>query len=95
MLQTKGPHWDVETGRRDGNVSLISDPINPVTGLPPPFLNITSLKQSFALRGLNTKDLVVLSGTIFYKFTNCYVLYVVKRDVTITLTKIMKKILTK
>ncbi|XP_076922099.1 peroxidase 27-like [Bidens hawaiensis] len=61
-VATKGPYWEVETGRKDGKVSLFSDPINPVTGLPPPSANITFLKQSFALRGLNTKDLVVLSG---------------------------------
>ncbi|KAI7742898.1 hypothetical protein M8C21_007020 [Ambrosia artemisiifolia] len=61
-VATKGPYWEVETGRRDGMVSLSNDPINPVTGLPPFFANITMLKQSFALRGLSTKDLVVLSG---------------------------------
>lgn len=60
--KTKGPFWEVETGRRDGKISLIGDPINPVSGLPPFFLNITALKQSFALRGLSVKDLVVLSG---------------------------------
>ncbi|KAL8259385.1 hypothetical protein R6Q59_027338 [Mikania micrantha] len=68
---TKGPFWEVETGRRDGKVSLFNDPINPVTGLPPFFSNITFLKQSFALRGLNTKDLVVLSGGHTIGMSHC------------------------
>ncbi|XP_071689688.1 peroxidase 27-like [Rutidosis leptorrhynchoides] len=70
-VATKGPHWNVETGRRDGNVSLISDPLNPVSGLPPFFFNITSLKASFALRGLNSKDLVVLSGGHTIGMSHC------------------------
>ncbi|KAJ0955730.1 putative peroxidase [Helianthus annuus] len=70
-VATKGPFWEVETGRRDGNVSLISDPINPATGLPPFFASINLLKQSFALRGLNTKDLVVLSGGHTIGMSHC------------------------
>ncbi|MFS7905191.1 putative peroxidase [Helianthus anomalus] len=70
-MATKGPFWEVETGRRDGNVSLLSDPINPTTGLPPFFANINLLKQSFALRGLNTKDLVVLSGGHTIGMSHC------------------------
>ncbi|XP_071720586.1 peroxidase 27-like [Rutidosis leptorrhynchoides] len=70
-VATMGPHWYVETGRRDGRVSLISDPLNPVSGLPPFFLNITSLKASFALRGLNSKDLVVLSGGHTIGMSHC------------------------
>ncbi|XP_076936880.1 peroxidase 27-like [Bidens hawaiensis] len=70
-VATKGPYWEVETGRKDGKVSLFSDPINPVTGLPPPSANITFLKQSFALRGLNTKDLVVLSGGHTIGMSHC------------------------
>ncbi|XP_071720397.1 peroxidase 27-like [Rutidosis leptorrhynchoides] len=61
-VATMGPHWKVETGRRDGNVSLIAEPLDSVAGLPAFFDNITTLKQSFALRGLSVKDLVVLSG---------------------------------
>ncbi|KAI3829359.1 hypothetical protein L1987_03479 [Smallanthus sonchifolius] len=68
---TKGPFWEVETGRRDGKVSLFSDPINPVTGLPRFTANITVLKESFALRGLSTKDLVVLSGGHTIGMSHC------------------------
>ncbi|KAG9457531.1 hypothetical protein H6P81_002039 [Aristolochia fimbriata] len=51
--------WDVLTGRKDGIVSLAKE----VTGnLPSPFSNFTTLQQLFALKGLNVKDLVALSG---------------------------------
>ncbi|XP_031254547.1 peroxidase 27-like [Pistacia vera] len=53
-----GPFWDVPTGRRDGRISNGSE----TTSLPPFFANITLLKQMFAAKGLNEKDLVVLSG---------------------------------
>ncbi|KAI3829360.1 hypothetical protein L1987_03481 [Smallanthus sonchifolius] len=78
FIRTNGPYWDVETGRRDGKVSLFTDPINPVTGLPPFSANITALKQSFALRGLSTKHLVVLSGS-FKTFDDSYYKLVTKR----------------
>ncbi|KAL4562470.1 hypothetical protein LXL04_034676 [Taraxacum kok-saghyz] len=71
-VATKGPYWEVETGRKDGNVSLFTDPINGlVTGLPSFTSNITILKQSFSLRGLSTKDLVVLSGGHTIGMSHC------------------------
>ncbi|MFS7918189.1 putative peroxidase [Helianthus anomalus] len=70
-VATKGPFWEVETRRRDRNVSLISDPLNPAIGLPQFFANINLLKQSFALRGLNTKDIVVLSGGHTIRMSHC------------------------
>lgn len=54
-----GGHWDVETGRRDGNVSNMIDALR---NLIPPSANITILTSAFAQRGLSAKDLVVLSG---------------------------------
>jgi len=54
-----GPHWDVPTGRRDGRVSNATESL---IFLPPPFANITTLKSMFSVKGLTTKDLVVLSG---------------------------------
>ncbi|KAK1260161.1 Peroxidase 27 [Acorus gramineus] len=59
VTQIKGPHWQVETGRRDGKVSIALETRN----LPPPFANITLLKSMFGAVGLNAKDLVVLSGS--------------------------------
>ncbi|KAM7530761.1 hypothetical protein LguiB_034171 [Lonicera macranthoides] len=55
----KGPFWKVETGRRDGNVSILNEALQ---NLLSPFANITTLKQGFLSRGLSGKDLVVLSG---------------------------------
>lgn len=54
-----GGHWDVETGRRDGNVSNMIDAL---LNLIPPSANISTLKAGFSQRGLSAKDLVVLSG---------------------------------
>lgn len=55
-----GPRYDVETGRRDGKVSMEFDAKN---DLPPPFSNIVDLKTYFSVKGLGWKDLVVLSGS--------------------------------
>ncbi|KAI3829358.1 hypothetical protein L1987_03478 [Smallanthus sonchifolius] len=55
FIRTKGPFWEVGTGRRYGKVSLFSDPINPVTGLPPFTANITALKQIICTEGTKHK----------------------------------------
>ena len=65
ILQIKGPFWPVPLGRRDGRVSIANEAL---TSLPSPFANITQLKTNFASKGLNTKDLVVLSGTNCHLF---------------------------
>ncbi|KAL1211330.1 Peroxidase 27 [Cardamine amara subsp. amara] len=57
MVALEGPSWEVETGRRDGRVSNISE-----VNLPSPFDNITKLITEFSAKGLDEKDLVVLSG---------------------------------
>ncbi|EEC68583.1 hypothetical protein OsI_36924 [Oryza sativa Indica Group] len=54
-----GPRWAVPLGRRDGRVSAANDT---TTQLPPPTANITQLARMFAAKGLDMKDLVVLSG---------------------------------
>ncbi|GJN10565.1 hypothetical protein PR202_ga28670 [Eleusine coracana subsp. coracana] len=53
-----GPSWPVSLGRRDGRVSMA----NETTQLPPPTANFTRLVQMFGAKGLDIKDLVVLSG---------------------------------
>ncbi|KAG9457535.1 hypothetical protein H6P81_002043 [Aristolochia fimbriata] len=58
-FQFKRSMWEVETGRRDGTVSLASEAL---TNIPIPFSNFSTLKQDFANKGLSVKDLVVLSG---------------------------------
>ncbi|KAE8730039.1 Peroxidase 1 [Hibiscus syriacus] len=56
-----GPYWEVPLGRRDGRVSILNQVF---AELPAPFDNITQLRQMFAAKGLNMKDLAVLSGTL-------------------------------
>ncbi|KAJ8439755.1 hypothetical protein Cgig2_009579 [Carnegiea gigantea] len=65
---TGGPAWDVETGRRDGLVSLLNEALN---DLPAASLNISSLKASFQQKGLSAKDLVVLSGAHTIGVSHC------------------------
>jgi peroxidase len=50
---------DMPAGRLDGRVSSSSDALN---NLPPPVFNVSELVGSFAGKGLNTEDMVVLSG---------------------------------
>uniref|UniRef100_A0A0D9W9W1 Peroxidase n=1 Tax=Leersia perrieri TaxID=77586 RepID=A0A0D9W9W1_9ORYZ len=60
VLLTKGPYWDVPTGRRDGARSVKDDALN---NLPPPFFDATrNLYQFFIPKGLDAKDQVVLLG---------------------------------
>jgi peroxidase len=58
LFQSKGPTWPVVLGRRDGRMSIA----NETEQLPPPTANLTQLIQMFAVKGLDLKDLVVLSG---------------------------------
>ncbi|RLN42827.1 peroxidase 2-like [Panicum miliaceum] len=50
---------DMPAGRLDGRVSNSSEALN---FLPPPVFNITDLVGSFAAKGLDAEDMVVLSG---------------------------------
>ncbi|XP_058092542.1 peroxidase 39-like [Magnolia sinica] len=59
IVVTGGPTWRVPTGRRDGTISNITEAFNQI---PAPFDNFTTLQSSFASKGLNVKDLVLLSG---------------------------------
>lgn len=61
LFQSKGPFYDVLTGRRDSRRSMIFDVIG---NLPPPTSNFANLTILFASRGLTVKDLVALSGII-------------------------------
>ena len=51
--------WDVQLGRRDGVVSRASEA---AAGIPSPSDNFTALEANFAAKGLDVKDLVILSG---------------------------------
>ncbi|KAF8646138.1 hypothetical protein HU200_065985 [Digitaria exilis] len=59
VLFSGGPYWDVPLGRMDGLVANQSGANN---GLPAPFEPIDSIIQKFDAVGLNTTDVVVLSG---------------------------------
>jgi peroxidase len=60
VVQSEGPDYQVETGRRDGNVSMMADALS---DLPPADGNVTVLTKFFDAKNLTMKDLVVLSGT--------------------------------
>ncbi|GLT99225.1 hypothetical protein SLE2022_166770 [Rubroshorea leprosula] len=53
------PLWEVPTGRRDGRISLATEVLD---NLPSPFSTFDSLLQMFNNKGLDLKDLVLLSG---------------------------------
>ncbi|KAL5097657.1 hypothetical protein RYX36_001984 [Vicia faba] len=55
----QGPDWKVPLGRRD---SLTANQSLANANLPGPASNITTLKSFFSRQGLNTTDLVALSG---------------------------------
>uniref|UniRef100_A0A7N0VLW9 peroxidase n=1 Tax=Kalanchoe fedtschenkoi TaxID=63787 RepID=A0A7N0VLW9_KALFE len=63
-----GPYWQVPVGRRDGTKSVA---LEALTNLPPPFANISTLITMFGAKGLNVKDLVVLSGGHTLGISHC------------------------
>ncbi|XP_017613931.1 peroxidase N1-like [Gossypium arboreum] len=70
VVLTKGTSWAVPTGRRDGTVSKASD----TDGNMPGFQDtVDVLKQKFAAKGLNTRDLVTLVGAHTIGTTACEV----------------------
>ncbi|XP_062227602.1 peroxidase 1-like [Phragmites australis] len=59
VVLAKGPFWSVTLGRRDGRVSSATEAADQ---LPPSYGDIPLLTKIFATKGLDLKDLVVLSG---------------------------------
>uniref|UniRef100_A0ACD5ZI02 Uncharacterized protein n=1 Tax=Avena sativa TaxID=4498 RepID=A0ACD5ZI02_AVESA len=59
VLFSGGPYYRVLLGRRDG---LVANQEGAEKGLPSPFENISSIVQKFSDVGLDTTDVVVLSG---------------------------------
>ncbi|KAH7533035.1 hypothetical protein FEM48_Zijuj04G0087200 [Ziziphus jujuba var. spinosa] len=68
VAMINGPYWEVPTGRRDGRVSKASEAL---ANLPSPFGDINHLKSLFYSKGLNVKDLVVLSGGHTIGISHC------------------------
>ncbi|KAF8776494.1 hypothetical protein HU200_003201 [Digitaria exilis] len=60
--------WDVQLGRRDGLVSRASEAL---AEIPSPSDNFTTLEANFAAKGLDVKDLVILSGAHTIGVAHC------------------------
>lgn len=58
-MQAGGKWYDVETGRRDGRVSIDTEAN---ANLPPPNISIPASIILFAQKGLTISDMVVLLG---------------------------------
>ncbi|KAL2341520.1 hypothetical protein Fmac_009460 [Flemingia macrophylla] len=63
-----GPSWPVPLGRRD---SLTANQTLANRNLPAPFFTLDQLKAAFAVQGLNTTDLVALSGAHTFGRAHC------------------------
>ncbi|RDX74533.1 Peroxidase 15, partial [Mucuna pruriens] len=63
-----GPSWSVLLGRRD---SLTANQTLANLNLPAPFFTLDELKASFEVQGLNTTDLVTLSGAHTFGRAHC------------------------
>ena len=61
LVQSGGPSWAVPLGRRDG---LTANRTLADTDIPNPFLTFEDLKANFSNQGLDSTDLVDLSGDL-------------------------------
>ncbi|KAI4363798.1 hypothetical protein MLD38_019970 [Melastoma candidum] len=68
IVVTGGPSWRVPTGRRDGVISSATEATN---NIPPPSSNLTTLQRAFTNKGLDLKDLVILSGSHTIGLSHC------------------------
>ncbi|KAK1305471.1 Peroxidase 60 [Acorus calamus] len=62
----RGARYEVETGRRDGKVSLASN-----VDLPSPFLTVSETISAFEKKGLSPTDMVYLLGAHTVGITHC------------------------
>ncbi|KAE8705395.1 Peroxidase 39 [Hibiscus syriacus] len=68
IVTAGGPSWQVPTGRRDGVISNVTEANN---NIPAPFSNFTTLLRLFNNQGLDTNDLVLLSGAHTIGIAHC------------------------
>ncbi|XP_047946588.1 peroxidase 43-like [Salvia hispanica] len=68
VFLSKGPWYDVETGRRDGLVSNVTLAAH----MPDVADSIHKLKAKFLAKGLTAQDLVILSGAHTIGTTACF-----------------------
>jgi peroxidase len=64
ILQLGGPFWNVKVGRRDSRTANFTAANTGV--IPPPTSNLNNLISTFKAQGLSAKDMVALSGILFY-----------------------------
>ncbi|TKY70547.1 Peroxidase 10 [Spatholobus suberectus] len=65
---SKGPFWYVPLGRRDGTTASESEANN----LPSPFEPLENITAKFISKGLEKKDVAVLSGAHTFGFAQCF-----------------------
>ncbi|XP_047317846.1 peroxidase 10-like [Impatiens glandulifera] len=63
-----GPYWNVPLGRRDG---VTSSEASANAEIPSPFEPLANITTKFTNKGLNVKDVVVLSGGHTIGFAQC------------------------
>uniref|UniRef100_A0A7N0RJA5 Peroxidase n=1 Tax=Kalanchoe fedtschenkoi TaxID=63787 RepID=A0A7N0RJA5_KALFE len=63
-----GPSWRVALGRRDARTASQAQANS---DLPSPFANLSTLISMFAAKGLNARDMTVLSGAHTLGFAQC------------------------
>lgn len=61
-MQSGGPSWEVQMGRRD---SLSASKAAANNNIPGPNSNVATLLASFLNVGLSLQDMVALSGNLF------------------------------
>ncbi|XP_015868739.3 peroxidase 10 [Ziziphus jujuba] len=65
-----GPYWALPLGRRDGRTAGSVDEVS--QQLPSPFEPLDNITAKFTSKGLNLKDVVVLSGAHTIGFAQCF-----------------------
>lgn len=68
VSQSGGPSWSVLLGRRD---SLTANQAGANTSIPSPFEGLSNITAKFSAVGLNTNDLVALSGAHTFGRAQC------------------------
>ncbi|XP_021727078.1 peroxidase 5-like [Chenopodium quinoa] len=63
-----GINYVVQSGRRDGRISLKDDPDQ---NLPAPFFNLQQLQKSFEQKGLSVEEMITLSGAHSIGVSHC------------------------
>lgn len=67
LMQSGGRSYNVQTGRRDGTVSLAQN-----VNLPASTVSVSGAISQFASKGLNTTDLVFLLGNHLFFSINLH-----------------------